>query len=87
MPGCKVASEKRSYMKQSFGQCCKDLADAMHLPTSHFRVEKNGVLFLVVGSVQTPQGSGYFDQAVLFCPFCGSIVQDREEIARRASQL
>ena len=67
----------------SFGSCCKDLADAMEAPpNSLFRIE-DGVLFLSVGFTETEQGLGWFDQAVLFCPFCGVRLQDREEIRRR----
>jgi hypothetical protein len=67
----------------AFGSCCKDLDDAMtQVPRSFFRVEDNGVLLLTVGYVQTEQGPGWFDQAVLFCPFCGVQLQTREAIAR-----
>ena len=69
----------------NFGSCCKDLADAMSgLPTSFFRVEQNGVLYLTVGYVRTDDGPGWFDQAVLFCPFCGRELQTRELISSKA---
>ena len=68
-----------------FGSCCKDLKDAMTTPTtSMFRVETNGVLYFSVGYVTTPQGNGWFDQAVIFCPFCGKQLQTREEIKRKS---
>ena len=70
-----------------YGSCCKDLHDAMiSVPHSLFRVEDNGVLYLTVGYEQTPQGTAWFDQAPIFCPFCGSQIQDREEIRIKASQ-
>lgn len=53
-------------------------------PTSFFRVEENGVMYLTVGYAQSAQGTGWFDQAVLFCPFCGSQLQSRDEIRRAA---
>ena len=63
--------------------CCKDLADAMTgPPNSFFRTEENGVLYLTVGYVQTNEGPGWFDHAVIFCPFCGKKLQYREEIKR-----
>jgi len=69
-----------------FGTCCADLAAAIKQPqTSMFRVETNGVLFLSVGYVSTAKGPGWFDQAVLFCPFCGAQLQTRTEIAAKAS--
>ena len=69
-----------------FGSCCKDLDDAMTSPpNSLFRVDESGVLYLTVGYAETPQGVGWFDQAPLFCPFCGVKIQDREEIRRKSS--
>jgi len=53
-------------------------------PNSMFRVEGNGVLYLSVGYVMTENGPGWFDQAVLFCPFCGAQLQTRESIAAAA---
>jgi len=42
----------------------------------HFSVlQENQTLYVVVGSVATEQGTGWFDQAVRFCPFCGTQVQ------------
>ena len=49
-----------------------------------FRVENNGVLYLSVAYSQTPQGVGWFDQAPLFCPFCGTPIQDRESIRSKS---
>lgn len=64
-----------------FGGCCKDLADAMIVPPKpFFRVEENGVLYLTIGYVPTDRGSGFYDQAVIFCPFCGKQLQTKEQI-------
>ncbi len=69
----------------NFGSCCVDLGEAMTSPpNSFFRVEENGVLYLTIGYVPTPQGPGWFDQAVLFCPFCGLKLQDRDAIREAA---
>ena len=66
---------------KAFGSCCGDLRDAMKTPpNSFFRVEGNGVLYLTIGYGQTEQGRAWFDQAVLYCPFCGAELQDRDEI-------
>jgi hypothetical protein len=53
-------------------------------PTSFLRVEDNGVFYMTIGYVMTDQGPGWFDQAVLFCPFCGTRLQTAEEIRSRA---
>ena len=72
---------------QIFGSCCAALQQAMtSAPNSLFRVEENGVLYLTVGYAETPQGVGWFDQAALFCPFCGSRLQDSDEIKQRANE-
>ncbi|RPI91862.1 MAG: hypothetical protein EHM40_14580 [Chloroflexi bacterium] len=58
----------------------------MTKPTNSLvQVDETGVLFLTVGYVTTPEGVGWFDQAVIFCPFCGKKLQDRDEIKRRAN--
>ena len=68
------------------GSCCRELDDAMSKPpTSLFRVEENGVLYLTVGYAPTERGVAWFDQAVIYCPFCGTRIQDRDEIRRRSS--
>ena len=68
---------------QQFGGCCADLKRAMELEATRLlRIEDNGVLYLSVGVAETPDGLGWFDQAVLFCPFCGKALQSRDAIAR-----
>jgi hypothetical protein len=68
-----------------FGSCCKDLADSMkQVGKSFFVVEDNKVLYLTVGYILTDKGTGWFDRAVIYCPFCGKQLQSREEIAKRS---
>ena len=69
-------------MTTAFGSCCSDLQMAMtEPPNSMFRVEQSGVLFLSVGYIQSSSGSvGWFDSAVMFCPFCGKALQTRDEV-------
>jgi hypothetical protein len=72
---------------KTFGTCCKELADALsEPPNSFFHTADNGVLYLTVGYVVTKEGPGFFDQAVLFCPFCGRQLQTREEVSRHAAR-
>ena len=69
-----------------FGDCCKDLRDAFEQPpNSFFRVDDE-VLYLSIGYAQTDKGTGFFDQAVIFCPFCGSRLQTRDEIRKKAGR-
>lgn len=51
-------------------------------PEKLLRVEDNGALYLAVGYVNTDQGVGWFDQAVMYCPFCGTNPQSRAEMQR-----
>jgi hypothetical protein len=65
-----------------FGSCCKDLAEAISLEKrkSFFRMEENGVLYLTIGYLTTKDGTGWFDMAVIYCPFCGSKIQHKESL-------
>lgn len=45
----------------------------------------NGIIMMVVGLVQTEEGLGYLDQAILHCPFCGTKLQDAKAIAEKVS--
>ena len=66
--------------------CCQDFRDALSIPSiSSFRVERNGVLFLTIGSIKTGDEINFYDQAVIFCPFCGTKLQDRNEIALKVN--
>lgn len=67
-----------------FGSCCKDLADCMQQPNSLIKTSEDGTLFLTIGYVRTEQGTGWFDHAILYCPFCGRRLQDPKVLADRA---
>ncbi len=45
--------------------------------------ERDGVLYFAVGFVETDDGLGWFDHPVMFCPFCGTKLQDPAEIAKK----
>jgi hypothetical protein len=44
------------------------------------------VLYFTVGYVEAEQGPGWFDQVVIFCPFCGKQLQSKEGIAKSAKK-
>ncbi|MEO0617930.1 MAG: hypothetical protein AAFZ01_01480 [Pseudomonadota bacterium] len=60
-----------------------------------FEVEpESGVLFMAVGQAEIePENEGdegdiaWFDQAVMFCPFCGTQLQTPEEIEEKLGDL
>ncbi len=64
-----------------FGGCCLDLRQAMlGTPNSFFHVE-NDILYLTVGSETGANGqTDWFEIPVLFCPFCGKKIQDRDKV-------
>jgi hypothetical protein len=69
--------------------CCDELRHvAAELPepaAPTIFMSDNGVLMMVVGLVQTEDGLGYLDQAIMHCPFCGTKLQDVEAIAEKVS--
>ncbi|MBB3915746.1 hypothetical protein [Rhizobium fabae] len=69
--------------------CCDSLKGAVaELPEpavpTMYRAD-NGVLMMVVGLVQTEEGLGYLDQAIIHCPFCGIKLQDAKAVAEKVS--
>ncbi|CCE97633.1 hypothetical protein N181_19270 [Sinorhizobium fredii USDA 205] len=69
--------------------CCDTLREvAAELPEPAeptVYISEDGVLMMVVGIVQTEEGLGYMDHAVMHCPFCGTKLQDPEAIAEKVS--
>jgi hypothetical protein len=70
-------------MEDRFGSCCTELGECLTVESSFFRREDNGVWFLTVGYISTPNGPGFFDQALFYCPFCGAKVQDEAVVASK----
>jgi glucose/arabinose dehydrogenase len=68
----------------AFGDCCDELRDALSGSFNRLIAESDGTLFVTVGWIQSEEGVGWFDSAVLFCPFCGARLQTAEEIRERA---
>ena len=65
--------------------CCHDLAEAMTVPEDSLFMaadyEERGNLFLTIGYTQDLKGIECFQRAVIFCPFCGQKLPDREKLA------
>ena len=79
---------KTTLYNGKFGTCCNDLKEAMDtskVPNSFFLIGDNHVLYQTIGYVNTENGPGYFDQAVIFCPFCGKKLQDKDEIKKKSN--
>jgi hypothetical protein len=68
-----------------FGSCCRDLKDALESPeTKLLKVGPEGILYLTVGTMKTELGTGWMEQAIMFCPFCGTRLQTEADILRKA---
>jgi hypothetical protein len=52
-----------------------------------FWASEQGVLYLTIGGIPTEQGMGWMDQAVLFCPFCGTRLQSKDQIRLKAGSV
>ena len=75
-----------SLFQGRFGSCCNDLHEALNpeiTPNPLLMISEQDVLYLTIGMVETQDGPGFFDQAIMFCPFCGRKLQDRAEIDRK----
>ena len=79
----------KKVFKSDFGDCCSDLRDAMSyvglmdkkgflnsVPSSTFSISDDGTLFVSTGYMEEKNGGiGWFDMAVMYCPFCGAKLQ------------
>lgn len=62
------------------------MSDALTVPhKSHFFQEDSGILYVTIGAVQVDEGTAWLDQALLFCPFCGTKLQTAEQIKELAA--
>lgn len=69
---------------EPFGACCKDLEKAMTIPeNTFFFVSEEKILYMSVGFANTEEGTAWFDQAVIYCPFCCTKIQDKAVISKR----
>jgi hypothetical protein len=70
--------------------CCSILrevtADLPEPASPSIYLNDDKVLMMVVGIVETENGLGFMDQAVAYCPFCGTHIQDVEALAREKMQ-
>ena len=69
-----------------FGTCCKDLEDAMLTPPNTFFLVSQEILYMSVGYANTEKGTAWFDQAIIYCPFCGVKLQDKKDISKKVNK-
>ena len=81
----------------SFGSCCEAMADILNnqdfSPLMAVE-EESGVLFMAVGNAiiesddaEEDGEMAWFDQAVMFCPFCGTQLQTPEGIDEKLGAI
>lgn len=71
-----------------FGTCCETLGGAMSDDEFDplISVGDDGILYLAVGSViddDDDEDAAIVEHPVFFCPFCGTKVQDPDEVAKK----
>lgn len=77
-----MADENKPVDTSKFGKCCDGLKDAMTGDDfDPLIAEEDGVLYLAVGLVEMEdEEQGMVDHPLFYCPFCGTKVQDPEEV-------
>lgn len=71
----------------AFGTCCPELEGAISGADFEplITVGPNDVLYMCVGLVELEDEDepGMVDHPIFFCPFCGTKLQDRDEVQAR----
>jgi hypothetical protein len=57
----------------------------MKQPNALIREEDDKTLWITIGYVETEEGMGWFDHAVIYCPFCGKKIQDTKALAEKVN--
>jgi hypothetical protein len=86
-PSATTSQTSATLYRGKFGTCCTELGNALNkrkVPNSFFVISPENILYQTIGYVNTAEGPGYFDQAVIFCPFCGKKLQDKIEIKAKS---
>lgn len=72
----------------TFGSCCENLKEAMAGEDFEplITVGDEGVLYMTVGLVDLEdEDPALVDHPLFFCPFCGTKLQDKDEVAQLTS--
>ncbi|MGH6816102.1 MAG: hypothetical protein ACREC6_10375 [Hyphomicrobiaceae bacterium] len=70
-----------------FGSCCGELKQAMTGDDFDplIMVGEDGILYLAVGLIDLEDdGSGMVDHPLFYCPFCGTKLQDADDVKAKA---
>lgn len=85
-----MANENEPNAPSKFGTCCDGLKEAMTGEDfDPLIAEEDGVLYLAVGlaEMEDEEGEqGVIDHPVYFCPFCGTKLQDPEEVKAKIGE-
>ena len=71
--------------ESKFGKCCDGLKDALAGEDFDPLIAEaeDGVLYMAVGLIEMEDDEpGMVDHPLFFCPFCGTKLQDEEEVKK-----
>jgi hypothetical protein len=74
---------------KTFGTCCDELKEAMAGADFEplISVGTDGVLYVAVGLIELEdEEPGMVDHPMFFCPFCGTKLQDPDEVKAKSEQ-
>lgn len=81
-----MASDTQDQQAANFGTCCEELNQVMSGDEFEPLITVGGddILYMSVGLIDIEEDEpGMVDHPVFFCPFCGTKLQDSEEVRAR----
>lgn len=80
------SQDEKKEAAADFGSCCDELREALEAQgfEPFIVIGEDGVLYMSVGEVEVDDDQrGFVDHPIFFCPFCGTEVQDRDEVMEK----
>lgn len=82
-----MAKEDQAGGGKPFGSCCSELAEAMSGEEFEplITLAEDDILYMSVGLVELDDDEpGMVDHPLFFCPFCGTRLQNADEVRAKA---
>lgn len=84
--GTEDSAGKNGSHRSDFGNCCGELKEALSGEgfEPFLLIGEDNILYLAVGEVDIEDDQRNFvDHPIFFCPFCGTKLQERDEVMAR----